>query len=278
MRSETLKELLIAFSIALLVWFYAKMSRTYEVVMKVPVIFVNVPRNMAFVERTDSVVLKIKGSGFDIIRLRLSGPRLVYDLSGVGPEGELPIDTSYLRPKVRVSMEPLFTSGVRYALDEEISRTVSVMPTLKGKPMKGYVLYGWKVENNVNVKGPKSIVEHLDSLPTYPIDLTGRRRDFKTTVRVFAEGLNLSSVKPGSVIVHVMIDTVITRDVPVVLKDSSFTVKVVGPKRVVEGIDRLRAFSVGDSLIIPRPEGTQVIFPREDEKGDTLQQSGHKGS
>jgi len=254
------------------------MSRTYEVVMKVPVVFVNVPQNMAFVERTDTVVLKVKGSGFDIIKLRLSSPRLVYDLSGVGPEGELPIDTSYLRPKVRVSMEPLFTSGVRYVLDEEVSRTVSVMPTLKGKPMKGHVLYGWKVENSVSVKGPKSIVEHLDSLPTYPIDLTGRRRDFKTTVRVFTEGLNLSSVRPGSVIVHVMIDTVITREVPVVMRDSSFTVRIEGPRRVVEGVDRLRAFPVGDSLIIPRPEGTRIILPKRDEEDDTLQQSGHKGS
>lgn len=277
MSGEALKELLISLFIAVLVWFYAKMSRTYEVVVKVPVVFVGKPKNMAFLERTDTVLLKLRGSGFEILRIKLSSPHLVYDLSGLGKEGELPIDTSYLQPRAKVSLEPLFTDKVKYVLDEEASRTVAVIPTLKGKPRKGHVLYGWKVENDVRVKGPRQIVEHLDSLPTYPIDLTGRRRDFRTTVRVFTEGLGLTAVEPESVVVHIMIDTVVARKVPVVMGDSSFTVMLVGPRRVVEDVERLRAFPVGDSLIIPRPEGTQIVPLKEDEEGDTLQQPGHKG-
>ncbi len=277
MRSETLKELVIALFVALLVWFYAKMSQTYEVVMRVPVVFVNVPEKKAFLERTDTVLLKIRGSGFEIVKLKLSPPSLTYDLSGMGKSGELPIDTAHLRPKARVSIQPLFTDKVRYRLDEEVSRTVSVMPTLKGHPTRGHVLYGWKVEGNVEVRGPKSVVQHLDSLPTYPIDLTGRKRDFRTTVRVFAEGLGLTAVEPESVVVHVMIDTVVSREVPVIMGDSSFTVEIVGPRRVVSEVKRLRAFQVGDSLVIPRPEDTRIVFPAEDEKGDTLQQQGHKG-
>ena len=277
MRSETLKELLISLFVALLVWFYAKMSQTYEVVMRVPVVFVNVPEGKAFLERTDTVLLKLRGSGFEIAKLKVSSPVLLYDLSGMGNSGELPVDTSHLHPRARVSIQPLFTDRVRYRLDEEVSRTVSVIPTLKGHPARGHVLYGWKVEGNVEVRGPKSVVQHLDSLPTYPIDLTGRKRDFRTTVRVFTEGLGLTTVKPGSVVVHVMIDTVVSREVPVIMGDSSFTAEIVGPRRVVEEVRRLRAFLVGDSLVIPRPEGTRIILPTKDEKGDTLQQQGHKG-
>lgn len=277
MRSETLKELLISLFVALLVWFYAKMSQTYEVVMRVPVVFVNVPEGKAFLERTDTVLLKLRGSGFEIAKLKVSSPVLLYDLSGMGNSGELPVDTSHLHPRARVSIQPLFTDRVRYRLDEEVSRTVSVIPTLKGHPARGHVLYGWKVEGNVEVRGPKSVVQHLDSLPTYPIDLTGRKRDFRTTVKVFTEGLGLSGVKPESVVIHVMIDTVVSREVPVIMGDSSFTAEIVGPRRVVEEVRRLRAFLVGDSLVIPRPEGTRIVLPTKDEKGDTLQQQGHKG-
>ncbi len=277
MRSETLKELAISLFVALLVWFYAKMSRTYEVVMRVPVVFMNVPEKKAFLEKTDTVILKVRGSGFEIAKLKVSSPYLTYDLAGTGKSGELPIDTAHLRPRARVSIQPIFTDKVRYRLDEEVSRTVSVIPTLKGHPTRGHVLYGWKVEGNVEVKGPKSVVQHLDSLPTYPIDLTGRKRDFRTTVKVFTEGLGLTTVKPESVVVHVMIDTVVSREVPVIMGDSSFTVEIVGPRRVVSEVKRLRAFQVGDSLVVPRPEGTHIILPSQDEKGDTLQQQGHKG-
>ncbi|NPA79867.1 MAG: YbbR-like domain-containing protein [Thermotogae bacterium] len=274
MKGENLKELFVAFLIALAVWFYAKMSREYELIVKVPVVFINVPEGKAFVERTDTVILKVKGTGFNLLRFRMFSPKLVYDLGEGKDEGILPIDTAHLMPKARVSISPLLTDGVRYKLDEEITKTVAVSPTIKGRPKRGFVLYGWEVEGNVKVKGPRVIVESLDSLPTYPIDITGRKRDFKTTVKVFTEGLGLSDVSPESVVVHIMIDSIITREVPVILQDTTLRAEVRGPRRIVEEIKKLRAFPLGDSLVIPRPEGTDVILLK-DEGGRTEERQGH---
>ncbi|NPB03787.1 MAG: YbbR-like domain-containing protein [Thermotogae bacterium] len=269
MRGENLKELFIAFTVALIVWFYAKMNRTYEMVVRLPVVFVNVPDNFSFVDRTDTVVVRIKGSGFALLRMRILSPRLVYDLSDAKPEGSFPVDTQYLSPKVPVIFESPGT--VKYRLDKEIIKTVAVIPTLKGRPKRGYFLYGWKVENDVQVKGPKSLLENLDSLPTYPIDITGRKRDFSTTVKVFTEGLGISEVKPESVVVTILIDSIATKEVPVIFKDSSFIVILRGPSRTLARVKHLRAFPLGDSLVIPHPEDTDILTAQEDEGGDTLQ-------
>ncbi len=278
MRVETLKELTVAFVVSLTLWFYAKMNKTYEIQMKMPVEYVNVPEGMTFITKVDSVPVRVKGKGFDILKVALSRPRLVYEVPEFETSGSFPVDTAYLRPKVKVTLVPILHNKVFYEMDRETTKTVSVIPIFKGKPKKGYVFLGWSVDGMVEIRGPSKVLERTDSIPTYPIDLTGRKRDFSKTVGLFTEGMGITEVKPESVVVHVRIDTVVQVEVPVVLRDSVFTVHLIGPKRVVEDVRSLKAFDVGDSLIISKPEGTRIVIPEGDEKGDTLQQQGHKDS
>lgn len=251
-------EIILALIIAAIVWIYAKLNQTYSFVYKIPIEYNILAKGLTLLEGVDSVIVNVSGRGINLLKFKLQKPILVYNLNGSSLEGVLYIDTSYLKPKQDVKITPLYPRIINYKLDEISKKILPVAPTIKGNPKIGYFYLGWAVSENVLVEGPKTILENLDSIPTYPIDITGKNRDFEVYVKVFTEGLNIKA-KPESIKVSILIDSLMTKEVPVVLPDTIMTAKIQGPSRIISPINSLKGKKLGDSVYVELPENVILL-------------------
>lgn len=82
-------------------------------------------------------------------------------------------------------------------IDEMIVQKLQVEPVFLGEPAFGYRLDRERVQldpSSILVEGPKSQLEKLDKIKTQPIDIVGRVRSFRKTVRIAeVPGLKLLS-------------------------------------------------------------------------------------
>ncbi len=87
-------------------------------------------------------------------------------------------------------------------LDYKVSKSVPVTPNFRGSLDNGYEMISYSLApNQVEIEGPQSVIESVDSLSTESIELAGRRSNFVTTSRVMSPA-PLMSFK-GSGIVEV---------------------------------------------------------------------------
>jgi len=249
---------ILAFLISLIIWTYAKLNDEYSFVHRIKVEYEISNGNFTLLEGTDTVTVIVSGKGLDLLKFKFENPSLFYFLDGVKLEGTLDINPSNLRPKQNVSLTPIQPKVITYTLDRITKKILPVSPTITGNPKLGYTYLGWAVSENVTVEGPRRVLENLDSIPTYPIDITGKTRDFEVLAEVFTEGLNLK-VNPKRVRVLVMIDSLITRTVPVFLGDTTINLKIQGPSRIVSPIVSLRGSRFGDSVFVELPENVTIL-------------------
>lgn len=83
---------------------------------------------------------------------------------------------------LEIKVDPL---EVTVTLEREVTKSVDVVPSLKGFPPPGYQLSQYYLKpSSVEVVGPRSHLDNLDSVKTEDIDLTGRVQDFTVQVRL----------------------------------------------------------------------------------------------
>jgi len=251
-------KVLLAFLISVIVWVYAKLSEDYSFVHRIKVEYEISDKKFTLLEGTDSVTVMVSGKGFDLLKFKFENPVLFYLLDGSRLEGTLEINQSNLRPKQNVSLNPIQPKVINYSLDRITKKVLPVSPIVRGNPRLGYIYLGWTVGENVTAEGPRKVLENLDSVPTYPIDITGKTRDFEVFAEVFTEGLNIK-VNPTKVRVFVMIDSLVTRTVPVFLGDTIINLKIQGPSRTVLPIVSLRGSKFGDSVFVEIPENVTIL-------------------
>ncbi len=255
---RALVNFIFAIIVSLILWWYAKIDREYTINYKLPVEYFIAAKGLTLLEGPDTVLVSISGKGSDLIRFKLSHPKLYYTLDGSKVSGTFEINNMYLVPNLNVKITPILPKNIRYRLDEIAKKTLPVSPTIKGKPRIGYIYLGWMVEENVIAEGPKTVLMNLDSIPTYPIDITGKVRDFDVYAHIFTEGLNLK-VNPESVKVRILIDSISTKYIQVILEDTVLTLGIKGPTRIIQPINSLRGERIDDSLYIPLPENVVLL-------------------
>jgi hypothetical protein len=76
---------------------------------------------------------------------------------------------------------------LKVTLDTQTGRSLPITPSYKGAVASGYELLMQKITPaEIYVEGPRSIVDALQSVPTEPIDLTGRDADISRIVQIGA--------------------------------------------------------------------------------------------
>lgn len=95
---------------------------------------------------------------------------------------------------------------IAFTLEPAAERRVSVQPDLRGAPAYGFEVSQSSVTPlTVMVRGARSRVQALASLPTEPIDLTGRTESFATRAKVLAPSALVRIVGDASVDFHATI-------------------------------------------------------------------------
>lgn len=198
---------LLALGIAIGIWFNASVEdrlASSEKVVEASVSY-NRPRGFIIINPVRSVNVRLIGSRKAIRQLNPIMVDVQVELSrrqegsttlNLGPENVLAPEGLEV-----VSIEP---STIRVELEREVARWVPVIPTLVGKPAPEVELGEPEVvPNQAWVTGPKSMVDRIDSLATYPVNLNGRTASFEETVPVLTPDPLIQIVQSSRVTVRV---------------------------------------------------------------------------
>jgi YbbR domain-containing protein len=113
------------------------------------------------------------------------------DLMGIDVPGTYNVPVMVRKTRTAVGVDPLEIrvnpSEIEIDLDYRTTKSVSVTPNFRGNLDSGYEMVSYSIEpTQVEIEGPRSLIESVTSLSTEYIELTGRRSNFATTSRIHA--------------------------------------------------------------------------------------------
>jgi len=172
---ENLGIKLVALLLAIVVYLHVYTERTASMTVVFPVEFTDVPESLAVVvDPPPTVVAVMRGTGKELIRLRLREPRVRVSLAGaqVGPlqravtSNDLP-----LAPSDHVAVEQLLSPRmIQVELERLLVRDVPVAARISGRPPAEGWAGGWAAEPaRVVLRGPRRLVQAVDSLALSPV-------------------------------------------------------------------------------------------------------------
>jgi len=174
----------LAVVLAIFVWFLARKSgETLQMSFYAPVVFKNV--SPVFQVTSDPpqiniVVLTNSRESFNPQEIQA-----VIDLKN-SQEGTLSyvLTESHILSPVKVEITRINPSQITVKIEELIEKSFSIKPRYQGTPKEGYLLGDIKiVPDTMTMRGPRSILEKLEYISTYEIEL----EDLKESVSMRVE-------------------------------------------------------------------------------------------
>jgi YbbR domain-containing protein len=139
----------------------------------------------------ESVRITLRSDERNINAINREDIEVYVDLMGINNPGTYRVPVSIRRTGTAVGVDPLEIrvnpSEIEIDLDYNIAKSVSVTPNFRGTLDSGYEMISYSLEpTQVEIEGPRSIIDPVTSLSTDYIELTGRRSNFATTSRILA--------------------------------------------------------------------------------------------
>ena len=179
----------LALAAAVLLFFFNQLSRLEVRYFSVP-LQIELPAGYVPAAAYPSKVrVTLRGESNAIFRVLEEDVQAYADFSSHHSEGifQAPIKirkrgTALSINPLEISVEPL---TVTVNLERKVTKSVEVVPSLKGFPPPGYQLTKYSLKpSTVEVVGPRTHIDKLKSISTEDIDLTGRVADFTVQVRL----------------------------------------------------------------------------------------------
>ncbi len=187
-----------------------------------------------------TVELRLGGPAGEMLRLARGGPSVRVPIESVGsPDTTVTLHRDWveLGEGTRLSVEAVSPSAVHITFERAVPRTVRLYLRLRGS-LPTHLALASPIALNpgmVRVRGARSKVEALDSLPLMPFDLSKVDSSGDFTVPVDTSDLPDVSVRPRSATVTLRVEEEIERvlpAVPVDLQPATDTPLVVEPAAV----------------------------------------------
>lgn len=282
---------LVALLLAVGIYLNAYTERPATMIVSFPVRFQDLADSLTLTGSAPSTVqAELRGSGKQLIRLRVTEPAIKLSLAGVGLgryERALTPDDLPLPEGVSVSVERMVSPRtIDLTVDLKGARDLPVALRLEGEPAGGSIRSGDAriSPRTLTVTGPVAVLATIDTLELAPVRITGRRDTL--TVRVAPVLPDWFGASPAEVEVVVPIAPAVSRRIPLALSAppgvSGYSVTpprvyavVSAPRDMTGALDRLRPQArwtapsplsarvggrVGVRMVVPLPEGMQVRF------------------
>lgn len=169
---------LVALAVAIGVWFLVVSGDRSHVSFAAPVEYVGVGDGLVLVGSPPYPVdLQVDAPRWAAAQLSPTSVRVRVNLAALG-EGEhaVPLGAEHVQVPAGVRITRITPSWLRVTLARTTTRTVRVVPQIRGTPAPRHALYGVQVEPaNVEVRGPRSTIEMRDTVETVPVDVSGSR-------------------------------------------------------------------------------------------------------
>ena len=169
---------LVALLLALVVYLHVYTDRPATLVMSFPVEVAHLDDSLAVVSQAPAVVsAELKGTGKQLIRLRLAEPNLVVSLAGVGPgRFQRGLTVQDLPMVSQIGLEVSRFQGpqmLELQIDRIGERDVPVAARIDGALPAGLLWSGewFATPGFIRVRGPRSVLAKLDSLRLVTIKL-----------------------------------------------------------------------------------------------------------
>ncbi|MEM5948784.1 CdaR family protein [Spirochaetia bacterium 38H-sp] len=200
--------LIVSILIAVTLFFIHRLGSIEERFLSVP-IEVKMPDNL--ISRNplpEKVRLTLRGESDEIYSVIPEDLSVYADFTAIRVPGEHTVALQLIRSSsatnanVEYILEP---SSVRLELAEKLSKTLEVIPRFSGVPAPGYTQVGYTVSPSyVLVEGPSDVLGGIDSISTEQIDLSGKKSDIVSKVRLVIPAPGV--VVPGGNVVDLIVN------------------------------------------------------------------------
>jgi YbbR domain-containing protein len=244
---------LVALLLGVLVYLHAYTDRPASMIVTFRVQVTDLPDSLTLTGAAPATVqAELRGTGKQLIRLRVTEPSVKVSLAGVGVgryERALTAADLPLPGGVELAVDRMLSPRtLELQVDRRATRTIAVRPRVGDAPAADAMLSGAPSVNpaTVEVTGPAEVLATLDSLPLMAVSIAGRRDT--VTALVAPELPEWCRSEPARVEVTIPLSPAITRRValPVhapddetreVAEPAQVTAVVVGPRAVVSHLD-----------------------------------------
>lgn len=182
---------LISLVLAVGFWFYVVGEESIEITKTVPLEIIPPSEKLSvvksstyFLEATLHAPRNLM-SAFSSVNITAS-----HRIEGTQNPGDYSFTVSYndfSLPAPTIRIVRVFPSVVTVTLDELIVKKLPVEVEVAGEPAFGYRIDKEQIEldpNTVLVEGPKEALEKMDVIKTEPVQLVGRVRSFRRTIKI----------------------------------------------------------------------------------------------
>jgi YbbR domain-containing protein len=199
----------LAVAIATVLWLTVAGEHVVERSVRVPLEFRNVPESLEIVGAApQNVDVQLRGSSAVLSRLQSGDIVAVIDLARARPGSRLfHIRNDEVRAPFGVEVEQVTPPTLPLDIEKSARRSVPVAPATEGDPAPGFVVGGISANpSKVEIAGPESRVQQIESATTEPVSIAGARgrvRD-SVTIGVADSSVRLVSPENADVIVDVV--------------------------------------------------------------------------
>ncbi len=167
--------------LATLLWMTISRQANSEIGISIPLEYRNIPSQLEVIgDTTDMVEVRLRGPATLIREMTPQDISATIDLADAATgEKIVQLTPKNVRIPFGIEIVRVSPSQVRLSLDRTMSKSVPVTATLSGEPESGTEVEIVTINPlTVEVQGPESKVRSIESVPTAPINLAGRKSSF----------------------------------------------------------------------------------------------------
>ncbi len=176
--------------LAIVLWFFVILSGRSQIIMDVPIVFINLPSGLALVDYPKTVSISIQGQERLVRNLRQDEISAVVDL-GEAKTGKsfFTLSKDNIKLPKTLIVTDIDPETISLKIETQLQKTVTVKPAVVGLPEKGFAIVNINVvPETVVLEGPKSMVKKIHTVKTEPIDINGINSDLR-----YKANLNISN-------------------------------------------------------------------------------------
>jgi YbbR domain-containing protein len=260
--------------LASLMWFAISSENNLEISLSVPLGYQGHPPSTEITHESDKqVTLRLRGSASVLAELSTADVTVAVSLAGEAPGSKniLLSPTEHVQKPFGVEVLRIEPNRVRFDLERTITKAVPIRPLIEGAPAEGFVLGDVLVNpGSVELTGPESSLEPLQSISTLSVRIDGARESIRTSVDLDLRDplVGLPSLAPVAVEIEIAeIEAQARYRVPLDpeaqdlwrVAPASVEIRVAGPASLIDSFD---ASGLYFTFPAPEPGSAAGLAPR----------------
>jgi YbbR domain-containing protein len=171
--------------LATMLWITISSEANSEIGIVIPLEYKNIPSRLEVTgDTTNTVEVRLRGAATLIREISPQDISATVDLGGLRPgEKIVQLSQQNVRAPFGIEVVRVNPAQVRLNLERTMAKTLPVVVQTLGEPAAGYEIAKMTVTPAVvEVQGPESKVELLESVPTAIVRVSGRNASFSESV------------------------------------------------------------------------------------------------